>query len=114
VPRSYWLTLLPLATLAAGIWVWRATGRLKKDAAAPDWTAFAGAISIFALAFAGLAYSIFPYVVIDRITLWQAASHPTALKMVLIGVALVLPFLLGYTIFAHRVFRGKAQAILYE
>jgi cytochrome d ubiquinol oxidase subunit II len=113
VPRSYWLTLLPLATLAAGIWVWRATGRLKKDAAAPDWTAFAGAISIFTLAFAGLAYSIFPYVVIDRITLWQAASHPSALKMVLIGVAIVLPFLLGYTIFAHRVFRGKAHAVMH-
>ena len=103
----------PLATLAAGIWVWRATGQLKKDAAARDWTAFAGAISIFTLAFAGLAYSIFPYVVIDRITLWQAASHPSALKMVLIGVAIVLPFLLGYTIFAHRVFRGKAQALLH-
>ena len=58
VPRSYWLTLLPLATLVAGIWVWRATGRLKKDAAAPDWTAFAGAISIFALAFAGLLQHI--------------------------------------------------------
>jgi len=113
VPRSYWLVLLPLATLAAGIWVWRATGQLKKDAAARDWTAFAGAISIFTLAFAGLAYSIFPYVVIDRITLWQAASHPSALKMVLIGVAIVLPFLLGYTIFAHRVFRGKAQALLH-
>ena len=97
----------------AGAWVWRATGQLKKDSAARDWTAFAGAISIFTLAFAGLAYSIFPYVVIDRITLWQAASHPSALKMVLIGVALVLPFLLGYTIFAHRVFRGKAQALLH-
>ncbi len=114
VPRSYWLALLPLATLAAGGWVWRATGRLRKDAAAPDWTAFAGAMTIFTLAFTGLAYSIFPYVVIDRITLWQAASHPSALKMVLIGVAIVLPFLLAYTVFAHRVFRGKARAALYD
>src|SRR3954471_720565 len=29
VLRSYWLALLPVATLAAGVWVWRATGRLK-------------------------------------------------------------------------------------
>jgi cytochrome d ubiquinol oxidase subunit II len=114
VVRTYWLALLPIATLAAGVWVWRATGRLKQDAAARDWTPFAGAISIFSLAFAGLAYSIFPYVVIDRITLWEAASHPSALKMVLIGVAIVLPFLVGYTIFAHRVFRGKSVAALYE
>jgi cytochrome bd ubiquinol oxidase subunit II len=114
VPRTPWLTLLPLATLAAGWWVWHATGRLKKNPAAPDWTAFAGAIAIFALAFAGLAYSLFPYVVMDRVTIWEAASHPSALRMVLAGVVIVLPFLLGYTVFAHRVFRGKARAAHYE
>ena len=32
----------------------------------------------------------------------------------LIGVALVLPFLAGYTIYAYRVFRGKARPGLYE
>jgi cytochrome bd ubiquinol oxidase subunit II len=109
VPSSPWLMLLPLATLAAGWCVWHATVLLKKNPAAPDWTAFAGAITIFALAFAGLAYSLFPYVVMDRVTIWQAASHASALKMSLIGVVIVLPFLLGYTIFAHRVFRGKAR-----
>ena len=30
--------------------------------------------------FFGLAYSIFPYVVRDRLTIWQAASSPAALK----------------------------------
>jgi cytochrome d ubiquinol oxidase subunit II len=114
VLRAYWLAVLPLATLVAGAWVWNATGKLKVNRSAPDWTAFAGAIAIFSLAFAGLAYSIFPYVVIDRITLWEAASHPSALKMVLVGVAIVLPFLIGYTVFAHRVFRGKSVAALYE
>ena len=114
VPRTPWLVLLPLATLAAGGWVWHATGRLTRDDTAPDWTAFAGAIAIFALAFTGLAYSLFPYVVMDRVTIWEAASHPSALRMVLAGVAIVLPFLLGYTVFAHRVFRGKARAALYE
>ena len=113
-PRTLALMLLPLATLAAGGWVWRATGRLKKDPAAADWTPFAGATAIFILAFAGLAYSLFPYVVMDRMTIWQAASHPSALKMVLAGVIIVVPFLLAYTVFAYRVFRGKARAGLYE
>ena len=113
-PRTLALMLLPLATLAAGWWVWRATGRLKNDQAAPDWTPFAGAVAIFMLAFAGLAYSLFPYVVMDRMTIWQAASHPSALKMVLAGVVIVVPFLLAYTVFAYRVFSGKARAGLYE
>ena len=98
-PRTLALMLLPLASLAAWLLVWRATGRLMKNAAAPDWTPFAGAIAIFVLAFAGLAYSLFPYVVMDRLTIWEAASHPSALKIVLVGVVIVVPFLLGYTVF---------------
>jgi len=77
----------------------------------PQWLA---AVAIFALAFAGLAYSLFPYVVMDRMTIWEAASHPSALKFMLVGVAIVLPFLVAYTAFAYRVFRGKARTGLYE
>lgn len=106
-PRTLGLMVLPLASLAAWLWVWAS---LRKS----DWQPFAGAVAIFALAFAGLAYSVFPYVVIGWLTVWQAAAHPAALKVVLAGVALVLPFLIGYTVFAYRVFRGKAQAGLYD
>jgi len=74
-----------------------------------DWKPFAGAVAIFVLAFAGLAYSVFPYVVLGGMTIWQAASHPSALKVVLAGVLVVLPFLVSYTVFAYRVFSGKAK-----
>ncbi len=113
-PRTLALMLLPLATLAAGVFVWLATGRMRQGAPEPDWTPFAATVAIFALAFAGLAYSLFPYVVMDRMTIWEAAAHPSALKFVLAGVAIVLPFLIAYTVFAYRVFRGKARAGLYE
>ena len=106
-PRTLALMLLPLATGAAWIWVWRSAGR-------SEWKPFAGAIAIFTLAFAGLAYSVFPYVVIGGLTLREAAAHPSALKVVLVGALLVIPFLIGYTVFAYRVFRGKARAGLYE
>ncbi|HEX9395663.1 MAG TPA: cytochrome d ubiquinol oxidase subunit II [Burkholderiales bacterium] len=105
-PRTLALMLLPLATAAAWFWVWRSAGR-------SEWKPFAGAVAIFVLAFAGLAYSVFPYVVIGWLTLREAAAHPSALKVVLAGVALVLPFLVAYTVFAYRVFRGKARAGLY-
>jgi cytochrome d ubiquinol oxidase subunit II len=105
-PRTLWLMLLPLATLATWVWIWRQVGR-------SDWKPFAGAVAIFVLAFLGLAYSIFPYVVIGWLTIWDAAAHPSALKFVLAGALVVLPFLVGYTVFAYRVFRGKAKAGLY-
>ena len=106
-PHTLWLMLLPLATIAAGAWVWRSLGR-------SDWKPFAGAVTIFVLAFAGFAYSMFPYVVMDRMTIWQAAADPSSLKFVLVGALIVLPFILGYTAFSYRVFRGKARAGLYE
>jgi cytochrome d ubiquinol oxidase subunit II len=113
-PRTLALMLLPLGCAAAWLWIWRATGRLRRREPAGDWAPFAGAVPIFVLSFAGLAYSLFPYVVIGRITIWEAAAHPSALKVMLVGVAIVLPLLAGYTVFAYRVFRGKARAGMYE
>ena len=75
---------------------------------------FAGTVAIYVLAFLGLAYSLFPYVVMDRIDIWQAAAHPSSLTVMLIGTVIVLPFIIGYTILAYRIFRGKATGKLYE
>ena len=64
--------------------------------------------------FLGLAYSLFPYVVIDRMTIWEAAAHPSALKVILIGAVIVLPFIVGYTILSYRIFGGKVKEKLYD
>ena len=113
-PRTLALMLLPLATFASGWLVWATTGRLARGEREFDWMPLASTVAIFALAFGGLAYSLFPYVVIDRMTIREAAAHPSALKFVLVGIAIVFPFLIAYTVFAYRVFRGKARAGLYE
>ena len=106
-PRTLWLMILPLATLYAGFFILKNLGK-------SDWKPFAGAVAIYVLAFAGLAYSLFPYVVIDRLTIWQAAAHPSALAFVLAGALVVLPFIVGYTIYSYRVFRGKVRRGPYE
>ncbi|MGZ9029860.1 MAG: cytochrome d ubiquinol oxidase subunit II [Burkholderiaceae bacterium] len=77
------------------------------------WIPFASTVGIFILAFGGLAYSLFPYLVIDRITIWQAASAPESLMFILVGTAIVLPAILGYTAYAYRVFWGKTRALDY-
>jgi cytochrome d ubiquinol oxidase subunit II len=71
-------------------------------------------VGIYALAFAGLAYSLFPFLVMDHITIWEAAAHPSSLKVVLAGALVVLPFIIGYTVISYRVFRGKARETLYD
>ena len=77
------------------------------------WLPFVLMIAVFVLGFIGLAYSIYPYVVIDQLTLWQAASSPAALKAILIGVCISVPAIAGYTVFSYRVFWGKATELRY-
>lgn len=113
-PRTLALMALPAACLWAGFIVWRSTGSIARGGGARDWQPFAGAVAIFAIAFLGLAYSLYPYVVIDRLTIWEAAAHPSSLKVVLAGALVVLPFIAGYTAISYRVFRGKAKAGLYD
>ena len=113
-PRTLALMALPAATLAVGAWLWIVTGRMKRGDAGGDGRPFAAAVAIFTLAFLGLAYSIYPYVVIDRLTLWEAAAHPSALKVILAGALVVLPFIVFYTALSYRIFRGKAKAGLYD
>jgi cytochrome d ubiquinol oxidase subunit II len=77
------------------------------------WLPFVLLIVVFVLGFLGLAYSIYPFVVIDRLTLWQAASGPAALKVILVGVCISVPAIAAYTVFAYRVFRGKTGELRY-
>jgi cytochrome d ubiquinol oxidase subunit II len=77
------------------------------------WLPFVLLIVVFVLGFLGLAYSIYPFVVIDRLTIWQAASGPAALKAILVGVCISVPAIAGYTVFSYRVFRGKTGELRY-
>ena len=91
--------------------------RLKKLAIeidAREWVPFALTVSIFMLAFAGLAYSLFPYLLIDEVTIWDAASATNSLQFVLWGVLITLPAILGYPVFSYRVFWGKTRELSYD
>jgi cytochrome d ubiquinol oxidase subunit II len=77
------------------------------------WLPFVLLVLVFALGFLGLAYSLYPYVVLDRLTIWQAASSPVALKVILFGVCISVPAIAAYTVFSYRVFRGKTGELKY-
>ena len=50
---------------------------------------------------------------IDRITIWQVATAVGSLEVVFFGVVLVLPVIVGYTVYSYRVFWGKSTALKY-
>ena len=44
----------------------------------------------------------------------EAASHPSALKVILVGVLVVVPLIIAYSAFSYRVFWGKARTGMYD
>jgi len=108
---------IPLATALLFFVVERSLRRLPQRLSEGNeygaWIPFACTVGIFFLAFYGLAYSLFPYLVIDRITIWQAAAAPESLMVILVGAVIVLPAILGYTVYAYRVFWGKTRELTY-
>ncbi len=114
IPEFFLLAPLPLMSLAliVGLWV-----LLRRPAAAQDataWMPFAGASMLFVLAFTGLAYSFYPYVVPERLTIYEAASAPESLFIILIGALVVMPIIGAYSVLSYYIFRGKAQDLRYD
>jgi cytochrome d ubiquinol oxidase subunit II len=117
LPNVVLLAPLPIVTvgllLIAARSLWRLPVRLEQGNEYGTWVPFACTVGVIVIGFYGLAYSLFPYLVVDRITIWDAASAPESLWVILIGALIVLPAILGYTVFVYRVFRGKARPLTY-
>ncbi len=113
LPQILLLAPIPLVTGALFAVLWAVLRTLPRADDRWCWVPFAGAVGVFVLGFQGLAYSFFPYVVPERLTIWQAAASDESLAIILAGAAVVLPTILGYTVFAYRVFWGKARDLTY-
>lgn len=112
-PNALWLSPLPILTILAGAMIARQLKKLPQRDDAGCWIPFAGSATIFVLAFTGLAFSFYPYVVPDQLDIWQAASAAESLTIILWGVVVVLPAILAYTAFSYWVFRGKSTPLKY-
>jgi cytochrome bd ubiquinol oxidase subunit II len=113
-PNIIGLMPIPLMTGALFLALWVFLRRMPRADHSLDFVPFMGAVSLFVLGFLGLAYSFYPYVVPEKLTIWQAASAPESLFIILIGAAVVLPFIAAYTAFSYYVFRGKATELRYD
>ena len=113
-PEILLLAPLPLisAALIAALWV-----MLRRMPFAGDrrsWLPFSTASGLFALAYLGLAYSFYPYVVPERLTIYEAAAAPESLLIIFVGACFVVPVIAGYSVLAYVIFRGKATELRYE
>lgn len=71
-------------------------------------------LGLFALGFAGLGVSMFPYVVPRAVRIWDAAAPVGSQVFLLVGTLVIIPIIIAYTAWAYWVFRGKAGVAGYH
>jgi len=102
-PNILYLSPIPIATAATAWACWYGIN------AGREVMPFVSAVGLFLLGFLGLAVSNVPYLVPPSITIWDAAAVPQSQIFTLIGVLIMLPVILGYTVFVYWTFRGKTR-----
>ncbi len=103
--NSFFFFLIPLLSLLSAWQLWRA---LKNQAAL---SAYLLTLSLFVFCFFGFIVSLYPYLVPFSLTLWETASPQNSLQFLFVGVVILLPIILSYTIYNYWVFRGKTPPI---
>ena len=101
MPNVLFSAQVPLLTAILTFLLFRALA--KRHEAAPFWLS----LGIFLLGMAGLGVSIWPYVVPDQLTIWEAAAPERSQIFMLVGVVITLPLIIAYTAWSYWVFRGK-------
>lgn len=112
MPNVLLLAPIPLITAFALIYSKRLL-QCKSIAQKKTWQPFMLSVVAMVLTALGLGISLFPYVVIDQLTVTQASTSTPTMVVTLIGVAITMPMIIGYSIFAYWVFRGKAKDLVY-
>ena len=81
--------------------------RMSLRAVEEDRMPFLGALLVFLSGYLGLAVGFAPYTVPYVLDYRQTAAPDNALALMLVGAAVALPLILGYTAWVYWVFRGK-------
>ncbi len=102
-PNLIFTAPVPIAVAAVAVLL------LRGLASRQDNQPFLLSLALFGLSYAGLGISMYPYIVPQSITIWQAAAPPNSQLFMLVGVAVLIPLILIYTGWAYWVFRGKVH-----
>ena len=113
-PQVLYLAPLPILSGLLIVWLWRMLRAMPFADDRRSWLPFAVATSLFALAYLGMAYSFYPYVMPERLTIYEAASAPESLFIIFVGACVVVPVIAGYSVLAYTIFRGKATELRYD
>ncbi len=100
-PEVYIFALIPiLGIILVGLLL---QSLMRKQEILP----FVYTVLIFLLTFLGLGFIAFPYIIPPSVTIYEAASSPSAMVFMIIFIGFLIPIMLFYNIYNYFVFRGK-------
>lgn len=102
-PNIIYLSPVPLLVAGSAYLLLRAVA--NKAHTAP----FVFTLVLIFLCYGGFGISLWPNIVPPDISIWEAASPPESQAFTLVGTLLIIPIILGYTLWAYYVFRGKVR-----
>jgi cytochrome d ubiquinol oxidase subunit II len=98
-----------LAMLVGFVGTEMVLARLPRHAERFSWIPFIACVCLFLLMLSGLAYSLFPYLILDDMTIWDGAASTGSLRLVLSGAVIAVPLILVFNILAYRSVFGKVK-----
>lgn len=108
VPDMFYIGLLPLGATLAFVLLIRSL-RQGRERAPFFWS-----LMIFIFSFAGLAVSLYPYLLPPGVTLADGVSSAKTLIFMLTGIGMLLPVMIIYNGYQYLVFRGKVDVPGYD
>lgn len=94
---------LPLLALAA------CAGLLRSVSRGSTHGPYLWTVALFLLGYSGLLLGLWPYLVPYSISIREAAAVPSSQAFLLAGTAVLLPLVLGYTIYVYWTHHGKVR-----
>jgi cytochrome d ubiquinol oxidase subunit II len=103
LPNLFYFIPVPTLVAVTVLGIVRAI-QLKKDK-----QPFVLTLALIALAYAGLAISMWPNIVPPSLSIWDASAPASSQAFALVGVTIMVPIILIYTAYSYWVFRGKVK-----
>jgi cytochrome bd ubiquinol oxidase subunit II len=103
-PRVYFIWIFPLLAVTAFLLL--ILSIFKKRENLP----FLSSVLLFLSGYLGLLAAIYPYALPPSVTINEAAAQRETLVFMLWGVGIILPVVLGYTLYSYWVFQGKVRS----
>jgi len=103
MPNLFWFAPVPLLVIASAFLMLKSLR--KKREAMP----FLMTLVLVFLGYSGLGISIWPNIIPPSISIWAASSPPQSQGFILVGALLIIPVILGYTVWSYYLFHGKIK-----